>query len=97
MAKVTAVIDIGSNSARMAIYEKTSRYGFRLIYESKSRVRISEGCYENAGALQEIPMQRAISALREFRAIAKQHNAKKLFCVATSAIRDAPNKAHFLA
>ena len=64
MAKVTAVIDIGSNSARMAIYEKTSRYGFRLIYECKSRVRISQGCYENNGALQEIPMQRAISALK---------------------------------
>ena len=43
MAKITAVIDIGSNSARMAIFEKTSRYGFRLIYENKSRVRISRG------------------------------------------------------
>lgn len=96
MAKVTAVIDIGSNSARMAIYEKTSRYGFRLIYECKSRVRISQGCYENNGALQEIPMQRAISALKEFRAISKQYKANKLFCVATSAIRDAPNRSEFL-
>ncbi len=96
MAKVTAVIDIGSNSARMAIFEKTSRYGFRLIYEVKSKVRISEGCYENDGYLQEIPMQRAISALKDFYLIAKQYNARKLLCVATSAIRDAPNKAHFV-
>lgn len=96
MAKITAVIDIGSNSARMAIFEKTSRYGFRLIYENKSRVRISEGCYENDGYLQEIPIRRAISALREFSAIAKRHNARKLLCVATSAVRDAPNRAEFL-
>ena len=44
MAKITTVIDIGSNSARMAIFEKTSRYGFRLIHELKAKVRISEGC-----------------------------------------------------
>lgn len=96
MAKITAVIDIGSNSARMAIFEKTSRFGFRLIYEIKSRVRISEGCYENNGLLQEVPMQRAINALKEFKAIAKKYAAKKLLCVATSAIRDAPNRAEFL-
>ena len=96
MAKITAVIDIGSNSARMAIFEKTSRYGFRLIYEIKSRVRISQGCYENEGFLQEIPMQRAICALIDFKAIAKKYNARKILCVATSAVRDAPNRAEFL-
>lgn len=96
MAKITAVIDIGSNSARMAIFEKTSRYGFRLIYECKSRVRISQGCYENDGFLQEAPMRRAINALKEFHAIAKKYTARKLLCVATSAVRDAPNRAEFL-
>ena len=55
MAKITAVIDIGSNSARMAIFEKTSRYGFRLIYECKSRVRISQGCYEKWRILARSP------------------------------------------
>ena len=67
MAKITAVIDIGSNSARMAIFRRTSRFGFHLLYEIKSKVRISEGCYEHNGILQEIPMQRAINALRVFR------------------------------
>ncbi|EOW9630569.1 hypothetical protein ACWDWG_001853, partial [Campylobacter jejuni] len=28
MAKKTAVVDLGSNSIRMVIFEKTSRYGF---------------------------------------------------------------------
>ncbi|MGI0439761.1 Ppx/GppA family phosphatase [Helicobacter himalayensis] len=97
MAKVTSVIDIGSNSARMAIFRKTSRFGFHLIYEVKSKVRISEGCYENNGILQPAPMQRALSALKEFLQIAKAHKSRKLFCVATSALRDAPNAKEFLA
>lgn len=97
MAKVTSVIDIGSNSARMAIFRKTSRFGFHLIYEVKSKVRISEGCYENNGILQPAPMQRALSALKEFLRIAKAHKSRKLFCVATSALRDAPNAKEFLA
>ena len=55
MAKVTTVIDIGSNSARMAIYRRTSRFAFHLIYETKSKVRISEGCYESGGVLGQLP------------------------------------------
>lgn len=97
MSKVTAVIDIGSNSARMAIFRRTSRFGFHLIFEIKSKVRISEHCYENGGILQEIPMQRALNAICDFVAIAKQYQARKILCVATSALRDAPNKGDFLA
>ena len=95
MAKRTAIIDIGSNSARMIVMERTSRFGFYLLNETKSRVRISEGAYEHGGLLQEIPMQRALSALREFLNIAKSYKTRKILCVATSALRDAPNKSYF--
>ncbi|MDO7252304.1 Ppx/GppA phosphatase family protein [Helicobacter cappadocius] len=96
MAKVTTVIDIGSNSARMAIFRKTSRFGFYLLCEIKSKVRISEGSYQFGGVLQEKAMQRALSALIEFKSISAKYGSKKLFCVATSAIRDAPNAKDFL-
>lgn len=96
MAKITAIIDIGSNSARMAIFEKTSHLGFHLLYETKSKVRISEFSYAHNGYLQPIPMERAICALKDFLHIAKAHKARKILCVATSAVRDAPNKAEFL-
>ena len=65
MAKRTAVIDIGSNSARLAVYEKSSRFAFHLLNETKSVIKIAEGCYENNNFLQEIPMQRAMDALTE--------------------------------
>lgn len=96
MAKITTVIDIGSNSARMAIFEKTSRYGFRLIHELKAKVRISEGSYGEKSYLQEAAMQRALEALVEFKRVSILFKSRKMLCVATSALRDAPNKAVFI-
>lgn len=96
MAKITTIIDIGSNSARMAIFQKTSRYGFHLIHELKSKVRISEGSYEHESYLQPQAMSRALNALKEFKKVSDSLKSRKLICVATSAIRDAPNKAEFI-
>ncbi len=96
MAKRVAVIDIGSNSVRMVIYEKTSRFAFHLLYEEKSKVRIAEHAYSNGGELQELPMQRTFDALRDFVQIAQSFQTRKTLCVATSALRDAPNKQEFL-
>jgi len=96
MAKRTAVIDIGSNSARMVVFEKSSPYAFHLVKEIKSRVRIGEGAYENGGTLQERPMQRAYDALEDFCHIIKNLKCRKTFCVATSALRDAPNAKTFI-
>lgn len=96
MAKRVAVIDIGSNSLRMVIYEKTSRFAFHILYEAKSRVRISQNAYQNGGNLQEAPMQRAYDALENFLSIITSFKARKTLCVATSALRDAPNKKEFL-
>ncbi len=96
MAKITTIIDIGSNSMRMVVFKKSSRFGFHLINESKSKVKISEGCYENNGNLQNIPLQRAYDALKSFLQIAKNLKSRKILCVATSALRDAPNGADFV-
>jgi exopolyphosphatase / guanosine-5'-triphosphate,3'-diphosphate pyrophosphatase len=96
MAKRVAVIDIGSNSVRMVIYEKTSRFAFHLLYEAKSKVRISENAYHNNGNLQANAMQRTFAALDDFLEIISSFQARKILCVATSALRDAPNKNDFL-
>ncbi|HUH42658.1 MAG TPA: Ppx/GppA phosphatase family protein [Sulfurimonas sp.] len=96
MAKRVAVIDIGSNSLRMVIYEKTSRFAFHILHEAKSRVRISQNAYQNGGNLQEASMQRAYDALENFLSIIASFKARKTLCVATSALRDAPNQKEFL-
>ncbi|QOY55398.1 Ppx/GppA family phosphatase [Candidatus Sulfurimonas marisnigri] len=96
MAQRVAVIDIGSNSVRMVVYEKTSRFAFRILHEEKSRVRISENAYQNGGVLQDEAMQRTIYALENFLTIISSFKARKTLCIATSALRDAPNKKDFL-
>ena len=96
MSKVTTIIDIGSNSMRMVVLQKSSRFAFNLINETKSKVKISEGCYENGGNLQEIPMQRAYESLKSFLNISTALKSRKIICVATSALRDAPNSNIFI-
>ena len=96
MSKVTTIIDIGSNSMRMVVLQKSSRFSFSLINETKSKVKISEGCYENNGNLQDIPMQRAYESLKSFLNISHSLKSRKIICVATSALRDAPNSNVFI-
>lgn len=96
MTKRTAIIDIGSNSARLVIFERTSRYGFHLICEQKSKVRIGEGAYEKEGNLQPVGIKRAFLTLKSFLHTIEKHQVHKTFCVATSALRDAPNGKLFV-
>ena len=96
MSKRTAIIDIGSNSARMAIFEKSSRFAFHLINETKSRVRIGEGAYNFGGILQDAALKRAFTTLEEFGHIIKSFKCNKVLCIATSALRDAPNANAFI-
>ena len=95
MAKCTAVIDIGSNSMRMAVFQKTSRFAFHVIHEVKSSVRLSENAYHHDGYLQPKAMDRTATALGEFLSVARSFGARKILCVATSALRDAPNAQEF--
>jgi exopolyphosphatase/guanosine-5'-triphosphate,3'-diphosphate pyrophosphatase len=80
----------------MVVLQKSSRFAFSLINETKSRVKISEGCYENNGNLQDIPMQRAFESLKSFLNISNALKSRKIMCVATSALRDAPNSKVFI-
>jgi len=96
MAKRTAIIDIGSNSARLVIFEKTSHYGFHLICEQKSKVRMGEGAYEREGNLQPTAIKRAFLTLQSFKHTIEKFQAHKIICVATSALRDAPNSDIFV-
>ncbi len=96
MPKRVAIVDIGSNSARVVIYQRTSRFGFHLIAQKKANVRISEGSFEKNGELQEKAINRAIEALQSFQTIIKDYKARKTIVVATAAVRNAPNRSDFI-
>ncbi|WP_139471009.1 Ppx/GppA phosphatase family protein [Campylobacter armoricus] len=96
MAKKTAVIDLGSNSVRMVIFERTSRYGFFICSEHKKKVRLGENAYNNNKILQEDAMLKAQKALLYFKEKAIKEKCRKIIVVGTSALRDAPNAKEFI-
>ena len=67
MPKRVAVIDLGSNSARAVIFERTSRLGFFILAEHKIKIRLGEGAYENGGILTSEAMQKCLLAFKKFK------------------------------
>lgn len=96
MAKRTAVVDLGSNSVRLVVFEKTSRYAFHVLSEYKRKVRLGENAYNNGKVLQPEAMQRTESALAYFKEVAIKLKCTKMLIVGTSALRDAPNSKDFI-
>ncbi|TQR33115.1 Ppx/GppA family phosphatase [Campylobacter sp. MIT 99-7217] len=96
MARKTAVIDLGSNSVRMVIFEKSSRFAFNICAEYKRKVRLGENAYNNGKVLQAEAMQRTEDTLAHFKALSLKHKCNKLLIVGTSALRDAPNSKDFI-
>lgn len=96
MAKKTAVIDLGSNSIRMVIFHKTSRYGFFVSGEYKQKIRLAKNCYFEEKKLAQTEMQAALKALKYFMKMAKMHKCKKILAVGTSALRDIANQKEFI-
>jgi len=96
MPKRVAIVDIGSNSARVVIYQRTSRFGFHLIAQKKANVRISEGSFDKNGLLQERAIKRTIEALQIFKSIISDYKVRKTLIIATAAVRNAPNRSQFI-
>ena len=85
-----AVIDIGSNSGRVMVFERDASSHLRLLAGSRAPLRLVHDVDERA-ELTEETMARAMEALRDFRAIANGTGAKRILAVATAAMRDAKN------
>src|SRR5437016_4316979 len=91
---VVAVIDIGSNSGRVMVFERDISSHLRLLAGSRASLRLVHDV-DARGALSDATMARATEALRDFQAIATGAGAKRIVAVATAAMRDATNGALF--
>ena len=90
-----AVVDIGSNSVRLVVYDGLRRSP-SPIFNEKILCGLGRGVATN-GKLAEEGITRAITALKRFRALARQIGAKHVFAVATAAAREALNGPQFIA
>jgi exopolyphosphatase / guanosine-5'-triphosphate,3'-diphosphate pyrophosphatase len=90
-----AVIDIGSNSVRLVIYEGLTRAP-TPIFNEKVLAGLGREV-QSTGLLAADAVEKALEALRRFRALCDIGGVKRLWCVATAACRDAENGAEFIA
>ncbi len=90
-----AVVDIGTNSARLMIAHV--EYG-RIVtdYKTLRLIRVGEGMVGKKMIIQSA-MERTKQALQEYKKISKEYGVNKndFFAFATSAVRDANNKEAF--
>ena len=91
-----AVIDIGSNSGRVVVYAADRAGRLRILAGTRAALRLVNDVDE-AHALGRAALDRALEALRDFRAVAVGAGAERIRAVATAAMRDASNGAALLA
>lgn len=94
-ARRTAIIDIGSNSVRLVVYDGPSRIPFILFNE-----KVMAGLGASLGATGRMDgdaMERGLTALARFRLLCAEMAVSQLRCVATAAVREASNGGEFLA
>jgi exopolyphosphatase / guanosine-5'-triphosphate,3'-diphosphate pyrophosphatase len=84
-----AIIDIGSNSVRLMVYDQLGRAPLPRFNE-KSLCRLAEGLAQT-GAIAPDGFRRTVEATRRFRAIAEAMGVGKLDVTATEAMRRASN------
>lgn len=91
-----AVMDVGSNTARLVVFETTPEGGFRSTFESKEVPRLGKSVAKD-GSLSPAARARGVAAIRRFARQLAASGRPPTVAVATSAVRDAPNGAEFLA
>ncbi|MEO1679480.1 MAG: Ppx/GppA phosphatase family protein [Pseudomonadota bacterium] len=88
------IVDLGSNSIRLVVYDDLSRAPFARFNE-KSMVALGDAIGAD-GALSEDAMAQARRALRRFHMIARAAGVERVDVLATEATRKASNGRAFL-
>ena len=94
-AKRFAAIDVGTNSIHMIIAERHNGRGYRVVDREKEMVQLGLSSLDGQ-PLTEEAMQRGVSAISHMNEIARRWEVEEVIAVATSAVREAPNRRDFL-
>ena len=89
-----SIIDIGSNSIRLVIYEGIARSP-TILFNEKMLAGLGRGLV-TTGKLDPEAVTRAVDEFRRFRALSEQAGATRLHVIATAAAREAQNGADFI-
>jgi exopolyphosphatase/guanosine-5'-triphosphate,3'-diphosphate pyrophosphatase len=89
-----SVIDIGSNSIRLVVYEGVARAP-TVLFNEKMLAGLGRGIV-STGRLDPEAVKRAVEEFRRFRALSEQAHAETLHVIATAAAREAENGMDFI-
>jgi len=89
-----AIIDLGSNTARVIVMNAIPGYAYRLEDEIREVVRLRQGMTRHG--LSDDAMTRALFTLRLFTRFCRSLKVETVLATATSAVRDAANGSLFL-
>lgn len=95
MAPLSAIIDIGSNSIRLVVYDGPERAP-AILFNEKMMAGLGRSLGET-GAIDERAMADAVEALTRFGMLAKAMKITRMRTVATAAVREASNGAELIA
>lgn len=90
-----AAIDIGSNSIKLAVVDAAASDSFAVLARDKEVVRLGHETLANERLSPEA-IDRAVNCIQRFRAAAELRQAETIVAVATAAVREANNSAHFI-
>lgn len=89
-----AVVDLGSNSVRLVVYEGRVRNPL-AIFNEKAVLRLGKGLTAT-GRLNQEGVEQALTVLGRYRAITQAMGADPFEILATAAVRDARNGREFV-
>ena len=89
------VVDLGSNSVRLVVYEGHTRNPMP-IFNEKAVLRLGRGL-QTTGRLNEEGMGQALTVMHRYHAVARAMGAQPFEVLATAAVRDADNGPTFAA
>lgn len=90
-----AVIDIGSNSGRVVVYQTNAEGYLRILASSRASLRLVREL-DKTQRLSGDAERLALDALRDFKAITLGAGASRVVALATAAVRDASNGPEFI-
>ncbi len=94
-ASSVAVIDIGSNSVRLVVYESMTR-SLVSLFNEKTLCGLGREV-QTTGLLAPDAVAKALTSLRRFRALCRVMKVGRVYAIATAACRDATNGPDFIA
>ena len=89
-----SIIDIGSNSIRLVVYEGIARSP-TVLFNEKMLAGLGRGIV-STGRLDPEAVRRSMEEFRRFRALSEQAGAEELYVIATAAAREAENGPEFI-